>query len=528
MNSDTTCKKWVYAILTALLAVICGTPLWWNAESYKLSFTYQAEKENACQIYYAEQSRPFSAEQSFRVDCKKGKGHVTLLLPARQTQRLRIDFGTAPGKVSIRDIRLKGKETSHLLQDGDFTPKNIKTYREADSQIDFTSTHKDPQLIYNKLITAKGKRRISVNWLIALAGGGFYLYFAVMYLVNRPSAALGKQGKLHNVEFLRVYFTFAVMMLHFCTQFRIWTSGSQGVEFFFILSGYLLVLTYNPKRSLIEYAKQRYIRFVPLIIAGGLLAGGGWRSFEDIFLLQSTGLAYATSANTPAWYIAVLFWCSLFYLGLMKHVKSDYLPFVLAVLAFIFCLAIINTPGRHGLFADLLTKRMLRGLACMGIGMLLACFCKRPAKKSVNSSGELTLYTLAELGILLYLFFSLLNKELFLSYWIYQPISHVILLWLFIRKKGVISRALDTSIFSVPAKYCLSIYLTHSVFYRTVQTFVKSNYPGWLENNIELSITLAILGSCILGIIAYYLIELPCAHYLSNFLKKKPAGNATA
>ena len=204
MSSDTTCKKWVYAILTALLAVICGTPLWWNAESYKLSFTYQAEKENACQIYYAEQSRPFSAEQSFRVDCKKGKGHVTLLLPARQTQRLRIDFGTAPGKVSIRDIRLKGKETSHLLQDGDFTPKNIKTYREADSQIDFTSTHKDPQLIYNKLITAKGKRRISVNWLIALAGGGFYLYFAVMYLVNRPSAALGKQGKLHNVEFLRV------------------------------------------------------------------------------------------------------------------------------------------------------------------------------------------------------------------------------------------------------------------------------------------------------------------------------------
>ncbi len=534
MKSGNLSKQWLYASLMAVLAVVCGLPLWWASVSYKLTLTYHSTKFSKCQIYYAPEGERFSANRSQMIECQPGKGEISTIIPAEDLHRLRIDFGSSPGKVTLSNVRLKGQNRINLLLVGDFTPKNIETCEETDSQLTFHATHKDPQLIYNQpipQIAGEGRLRISHNWLIGLAAGGIYLYFAGCYvyslLVKRPTSGTAtqkpKKGKLNNIEFLRLYFTFAVMMLHFCTQFGIWTSGSQGVEFFFILSGYLMALTYKPERTLLEYAQQRYIRFVPLIVIGGLLAGGSWSSFEDIFLLQSTGLAYKVSANTPAWYIAVLFWCSLFYLGLMKRIKSQHLVYILGIVAFILCLAIVNTPGRHGMFADLLTKRMMRGLGCMAIGIMLAHFCRPDsAEPSEQRTSRATLYySIAEFGILFYIFGSLMSKNIFIEYWIFQPISHIILIWLFIRKRGIFSRLLDRNIFSVMAKYCLAIYLTHSAFYRTVQTFVKLNFPGWLESHAELAITLAIVGSCILGVIAYYLVELPCAHFLGSLLKKK-------
>lgn len=52
-----------------------------------------------------------------------------------------------------------------------------------------------------------------------------------------------------NVEFLRIVFTLGVVCTHFFFRLNIPNYGGYGVEFFFILSGYFLALTYNPEKT---------------------------------------------------------------------------------------------------------------------------------------------------------------------------------------------------------------------------------------------------------------------------------------
>ena len=92
-----------------------------------------------------------------------------------------------------------------------------------------------------------------------------------------------KLPKMMNLEFLRIVFTFAVVWCHFIVKFKIWQSGWLGVEFFFILSGFLLVLTFKPEKTVVSFIKNKWMRFAPLTLFGGLL----WLSFESRISLKS-------------------------------------------------------------------------------------------------------------------------------------------------------------------------------------------------------------------------------------------------
>ena len=116
------------------------------------------------------------------------------------------------------------------------------------------------------------------------------------------------------------------------------------MQFFFLLSGYLLAVTYRPERKIFDLAVNRYIRFVPLVVFGGLLAGGEWRSFQGLWMLQNMGLGIGDVPNAPAWYIAVLFWCTLFFVGLMKVFDKKQLLPILAVTAFAAIIMNIHCP----------------------------------------------------------------------------------------------------------------------------------------------------------------------------------------
>ena len=479
-------------------------------------FQYNAQQPTDFQIFHAKGHEGWSEQNSARCRVQKGIGSARILLPAKEINRLRIDFGNTPGTVEIANITLKGA-TKQVL---DMQPDSYRLYGIQE----FTSTETgalrmhcskgtDPYAEYIPTLSCPaGKHRVFLwqEFIIAILLPLIVSYGAVYWWRNRhnPKPA-PRRDTLHNVEFLRILFTLGVLVAHFFPRYGIWQSGGQGVEFFFLLSGYLLAVTYKPGRSILLFAEQKWIRFVPLVVVGGVLANGGLDSFYGVLMLQNTGLSMGDIPNAPAWYIAVLFWCSILYLALLKTLPHQKCLLIAGVISFISYILIVQAGGnRLNLVAGYIPRGVFRGLAGMGLGIILAHYIRRNNEVYTERAKAL-LYTLAELAVLGYIIIGCFNQDVFSRFWICKPISHVALLSLFIVKRGYLTRWLEHPVFSWGAKYCLGIYLTHW-FFRAHQF--------WVGENAAVSISIAMVGSCILGALAYYLVEKPCADGLTRLL----------
>ena len=125
-----------------------------------------------------------------------------------------------------------------------------------------------------------------------------------------------QKAKLQNIEFLRIIFTTFVLCFHFLPRIDVWSEGRVGVEFFFILSGFFLVYTFDEKVKMIDFMKEKIARFLPLILLFWgivmLFYSGAWsRVFADIFLLPTPGLHNVPGRVGAIWFVKVLFWVTL-------------------------------------------------------------------------------------------------------------------------------------------------------------------------------------------------------------------------
>ena len=180
-----------------------------------------------------------------------------------------------------------------------------------------------------------------------------------------------------------------------------------------------------------------------------------------------------------------------------------------------------NTKGNIlELYGGIFTIALLRGVSCMALGIILAHFCKRKSEEKSNISHDKKLvYTIAECIVIYYIVGSMYSSSIYFSVWIMQPLTHAILLCLFVMKRGYISSLMEHKCFSFFAKYCLSIYLTHIAFTSTARLYVMKSFPGWMDEHVFLTIFLTVIASCVLGAVAYHLVEKPCAHLLDRFFK---------
>ena len=84
-----------------------------------------------------------------------------------------------------------------------------------------------------------------------------------------------REGKNNAVECFRVFFTMIIVLHHGGTflKTRLVTHGYIAVEFFFILSGYLLVTTFlrESSHSCWKYLWKRYARLYPEYIMAAIV-----------------------------------------------------------------------------------------------------------------------------------------------------------------------------------------------------------------------------------------------------------------
>lgn len=204
-------------------------------------------------------------------------------------------------------------------------------------------------------------------------------------------AESGTRQRFVVLDTMRGYAACVIMTLHY--GYLRDTNAYMAVDFFFLLSGFVLAHAYfnRPNLSFWKFAQYRFARLYPLHLLTFLLTavlltviGREWFDGEfvlHLFMLHNIGLGPDRVAfNSPAWSISVEFWVNLAIALLVLLVISLRNSRVLRnlLLALIACVCygvLAGTQGHLNVYyhdlMPLVNLGLLRGLASISVGVLL-------------------------------------------------------------------------------------------------------------------------------------------------------------
>lgn len=530
MNSTRTFLLYLLSCLLLTATIIGASHRLWYRGQIEVTFLAKQQKEVSYSVFYTEapgekfsQGRSVTAVSSKEPDTPYVR--VKAVLPTDHLHHVRIDIGSAPGMVVLRDICLNtGKETRPILQREEDIRFNshIEAHEETGQGLCLVSTLADPFICTKHPVALSAAPSVDVLALIGFAfiglcgGGGGLTCLLLRWCRKRATTPKSDKAYL-NIEWLRVVFTLFVVCNHFINQ-RVGNcmGGAYAVAFFFILSGYLLSITYRPHKQFGDFAVQKLIRWIPLTVAGALLCGGGWKSLYNTLLIHNTGLAFTDVANGPAWYLGVLFWGSVFLFTAIRVLPSGVCSLLIGTLTFLgLMLCARYGEARERLVWDFCPIGLVRGIYGMGLGYLLGLICRRPLQRPQWRID----CTLAELGLVLYICISTFNPAARPHYFIMVPLTTATLLCLFIQQRGLLSRLAEQRFLAFGAKYCLSIYLTHYAL--TSRGPLKDLMNTWCADlgldTCYTGLLLVLPCSILLGVAAHHLVEQPMTELLTSW-----------
>lgn len=159
-----------------------------------------------------------------------------------------------------------------------------------------------------------------------------------------------KNSQYNSLNLWRILFTFVIMIFHFADSTSFYADYPMinyhwyiAVEFFFVLSGYLLMQHYdnNPDESTLQYIWKRVTRLYPEYLVAFLIMSiiksiySGLNIFKiiipnwlELLMLQSIGTNVFPYVNNPAWYVSALLIVSYFTIYLLHNYKKHFLCFI--------------------------------------------------------------------------------------------------------------------------------------------------------------------------------------------------------
>lgn len=279
--------------------------------------------------------------------------------------------------------------------------------------------------------------------------------------------------KIKNIEFLRVIFMCSVVWMHVlaridgCFSSSVFHSlslhagnGGKAVDAFFIISGFLLYITFKNSTSIIDFIKKRIVRLQPVLLFALIISAIAsifglveFNIHSAIMQLTYTNMLTDTTKGVwnslgVTWYISVLFWVSLFYFYVMKVFEKKYANFIVAVVAIVsYFIALHLRSGSLGLpgntYDYLFNMGMLRGFGGIGLGYFLGLYYKENYQEIINYSLNLKqklFYTFAELALLVVVVTELMFVKIKTTYNFSLVIFVFLLITLFILKRGYFIR----------------------------------------------------------------------------------------
>ncbi len=199
-------------------------------------------------------------------------------------------------------------------------------------------------------------------------------------------------GKDNMISFWRVVFTFLIVLFHIFAQYGVGSCWGISVEFFFIVSGWLLMAEVRRnKLEPYEYLWKRIKRLYPeyllmfIINAICMFFVGKYSHGDFIWWIKGTGLREALMihywpwdealdlANGATWYISVMLVAGLLLYSLAKRCPKILMEIILPVIIISFLTYTFREYRSVQIDAiiGVFHVRFFRGFADMGIGMLL-------------------------------------------------------------------------------------------------------------------------------------------------------------
>lgn len=192
--------------------------------------------------------------------------------------------------------------------------------------------------------------------------------------------------RIVSIDFFRFLFMTQVCLWHLSSCMGIMKHGYIAVEFFFILSGYLLYKSSTKEKALgvFEYTWDKIQRFYPEVLIVTLPAtivyfvGYGPNLiplFNSIFFLQNTGIYSGGGVNLSLWYLNVLLLGGGIVYAIIHNNRHLALTVVFPlIILFVYTYILKVNNGSLELFGTKLCFYipLWRGIAGISLGCLLA------------------------------------------------------------------------------------------------------------------------------------------------------------
>lgn len=242
---------------------------------------------------------------------------------------------------------------------------------------------------------------------------------------------MSTSGKTNMISFWRVVFTVTIAIHHLCNTYSIPTYWMIGVEFFFIVSGWLLADKADKEEySAFDYTIYRVKRLFPYYITAFIICAicmrfsinwnvsNQWSinnlrkwfieyGFKEMIMIHywPWGGEYWNIANIPTWYISVMLFCGMILFSLYKYNKTILCQVIIPISIMLFyCISykLFHNFTEDEYIFDVISLKMLRGFTEMGIGILLHELHKKTIIKNIRFKSLIGFVTLAAVVILSY------------------------------------------------------------------------------------------------------------------------------
>jgi peptidoglycan/LPS O-acetylase OafA/YrhL len=340
--------------------------------------------------------------------------------------------------------------------------------------------------------------------------------------------------------------------------------GYLWVEFFFALSGFILVHVYSSRvetfrrggGGYVEFLKARLARLYPLHIAtllimlfmmvvlNALAASGGyhsiyqgpgyhpyatWGSFiANLFLVQAWHTVPQLSWNGVAWFVSVEFFlCLIFPLYLWIAQGALWRGIALIVVGFATLWVMAQVSG-HGLDVTY-DFGIVRGMADFAIGVGMAML-YRDVQPAMAQRPDWQ-FSAAQLGAIALFFYAIYLgwSHRPTDFWVVPPMVLIIFTVAF--DKGILARALSTRPLLLLGEMSFAIYMGQTTWLQFIRFAEARIYPG-VANTPTTHIVepIVLVTVCILwGWLLYVTVEKPASSALRGFFaRQKQRGTAPA
>lgn len=238
-----------------------------------------------------------------------------------------------------------------------------------------------------------------------------------------------QSNKNYSIEFFRFLFMLILAIWHF-NEINIFTHGYLIVEFYFILSGFLLYKSLiKHQKGVLQYTYDKMKRFYPQYVIALLLMlilsithqiinkseddylNTIFKALTELFFIQEAGFFHG-GFNYPTWYISVLLIGGglIYSLTIYNKRLATNLILPIAIITIYTYFFNKNSSLEHWSKIGGLYEPLLRGIGGISIGVLLSHFSSIPTGKEIINQNH-TVINILSISAVIFIFSILCSKH---------------------------------------------------------------------------------------------------------------------